>query len=419
MFAIFKENPTFFRFILGRFCALVSDNILLFVIPLLVFRNTGSAALSGIVFFIEWIPQVISLPIAGSLADRFGGRRLFIISDLVRCISSLTAATLLIVSPSLSFPILCVFAFVGAFFQSQSLVSVESLVPKLFDDSQLVQTQSMLQTIQQLSMILGPLFCGLLVLVISKESIVYVAAAMYFLSFINVGTLKLRYRDGQDSVSSKASNSFIYQFKQSTAFIFGHPKLLILVIFSLSINLVVGLLLGGSPIISISEFDVSDPVYSLLQLSLGITSIVALTFTSKAFRLFSGELIFSLATLLIMVGGFICATANSFPFYVIGFSIVMASLAFFNVYMRSERVKLIPPADRGKVISIMIMFNLLPLPLCGVLISMTSRFMTIQTLLLVVLTTTTLIVVSLMALRWFNQKSSLDTEKLGQEASFK
>ena len=95
-----------------------------------------------------------------------------------------------------------------------------------------------------------------------------------------------------------------------------------------------------------------------------------------------------------------------------GFSLVMASLAFFNVYMRSERVKLIPAANRGKVISVMIMFNLLPLPLCGVLISTTAAFFTIQTLLLMVLSLTSIMVVSMMVIRWIHLKNSTETAKL-------
>ena len=88
---------------------------------------------------------------------------------------------------------------------------------------------------------------------------------------------------------------------------------------------------------------------------------------------------------LVFGGCLIAAIASEFWVFTLGYSVMIAALAFFNVYMRAERVKLIPADDRGKVIGIMVMFNQLPLPIAGVLIAVFSESVGPQNLILMVI----------------------------------
>ncbi|ABE56746.1 major facilitator superfamily MFS_1 [Shewanella denitrificans OS217] len=383
MFALLFENLNFSRFLIGRFLALTSDQLLLFAIPLIVYRNTGSITQSGLVFFLEWLPRVISLPIAGTLADRFGGRVLFLVSDLVRGISCLLAAFMLLNYNQYSFYILSLLAIVNAFFQAQSLIAVESLVPRLFEQSKLIQVQSMLQALMQLSMIFGPIVCGVLVLVMDKSFLLLVAAIVYLLCVCN--TFSLGFEQPLKSTDSGKKVSIFEQLRLASNLIYRQPKLKRLTCESMTINLLLGVMLGLASIIAISKFNVTDQTFSLLQLALGAASVVALSFSSQVFSRFDGMKVFLCSIWLVFGGCLIAAIASEFWVFTLGYSVMIAALAFFNVYMRAERVKLIPADDRGKVIGIMVMFNQLPLPIAGVLIAVFSESVGPQNLILMVI----------------------------------
>ncbi|MFC7484824.1 hypothetical protein ACFQX7_39005 [Luedemannella flava] len=74
------------RFVAGRGLAALADQFLLFAIPLLVYKTTGSVAASGLVFLIEWLPRVLFVPVAGVLADRIDGYKLYVGADSVRAL---------------------------------------------------------------------------------------------------------------------------------------------------------------------------------------------------------------------------------------------------------------------------------------------------------------------------------------------
>ena len=63
------------RFLFVRFTTAMGDYFLMFALPILVYRLTGSIQMSGRAFFLEWLPRVVLLPFGGGLIDRFGPLR--------------------------------------------------------------------------------------------------------------------------------------------------------------------------------------------------------------------------------------------------------------------------------------------------------------------------------------------------------
>ncbi|MDF2690086.1 MAG: putative rane protein, partial [Microvirga sp.] len=57
-------------FFVSLFFARLADQMLLFLVPLVVFQTTQSAALSGIAFFIETLPRYLLFSVCGILCDR-------------------------------------------------------------------------------------------------------------------------------------------------------------------------------------------------------------------------------------------------------------------------------------------------------------------------------------------------------------
>ena len=54
-------------FFLSLFLSRLADQIILFVVPLVVFKTTDSAAWAGLAFFAESLPRFLSFPVCGAL----------------------------------------------------------------------------------------------------------------------------------------------------------------------------------------------------------------------------------------------------------------------------------------------------------------------------------------------------------------
>ena len=82
-------------------------------IPLLVLRETGSAALYGLIGVIAVLPSLVALPLVGAMIDRYGPRWNSVASDVASATSVLMIPVLLAVD-ALSVPAIVVLAVLGA-----------------------------------------------------------------------------------------------------------------------------------------------------------------------------------------------------------------------------------------------------------------------------------------------------------------
>ena len=76
-------------FLLSLFVSRLGDQILLFVVPLVVFQLTGSVAWSGLAFAAENLPRYVSFPICGALCDRRSPLALLQVSQVLRAVACL------------------------------------------------------------------------------------------------------------------------------------------------------------------------------------------------------------------------------------------------------------------------------------------------------------------------------------------
>jgi MFS family permease len=155
------------QFLLSRFCSALGDQFLLFAVPLIIYKSTQNISLVGLSFFIEWAPRVISLPLAGTLSDRWGAKRVYLLADFVRMTACLFGFLLMNLFPGNIFVITSIVMGICAFFYAQAFIALEATVPKLIDQSDLHKAQSILQGIDQTSSILGPALAAISVLYIN------------------------------------------------------------------------------------------------------------------------------------------------------------------------------------------------------------------------------------------------------------
>ncbi len=73
-------------FFCSLFVARLADQILLFLVPLVVFQTTRQVSWSGLAFFIETLPRYLVFPFFGALCDRVSPLRLMRVSQTVRAL---------------------------------------------------------------------------------------------------------------------------------------------------------------------------------------------------------------------------------------------------------------------------------------------------------------------------------------------
>ena len=83
--SIFAER-SYSLYYAGQSLSYIGYGVSALVIPLLVFKLTGSALNLGLAYALEFFPFALFGLVGGSLADRLDRRRLMIVCDLVRFI---------------------------------------------------------------------------------------------------------------------------------------------------------------------------------------------------------------------------------------------------------------------------------------------------------------------------------------------
>ncbi|MGI8624739.1 MAG: MFS transporter [Solirubrobacteraceae bacterium] len=135
---------------LSTLLARLGNAIAQVALPLLVYDKTGSARLLGLIFVLEFLPNVVLSPITGLLADRLDRRRLMIGAASLRA----GAVALLPLSPQVWQ--IAVLAAVIAIGSTISFPAEFAVVPTTLDPVQLVSGLSLMQVTNSTMRVIGP-----------------------------------------------------------------------------------------------------------------------------------------------------------------------------------------------------------------------------------------------------------------------
>ncbi len=155
------SNRPLTKLLAGEFISTIGDWLYIVAIFVVIYRETGDAALVGLFGAVRVIPYVVlSIP-AGIIADRFDRRLVLLVSDIWRGAIMVAIAILLLVeAPVLPIAALAILATCGSAFLYPAL---GAYVPNLVtDERQLGPANSAWSSLDNLSFILGPALGGLL-----------------------------------------------------------------------------------------------------------------------------------------------------------------------------------------------------------------------------------------------------------------
>ena len=171
-------DPTYRRFLAARTVAMAGNALTLVALPVLVYRLTGSAALTSAIAAVETAPYlVLGLP-AGALVDRWNRRRVLVIAGGLSGLAMLTVP-LADALGVLSFTqLVVVAATISSLFVFADAASF-GMVPQMVGRHRVASATSTLVTVGTAIGLVGPLVSGVLVTVTSPSLVLGVDGLAY------------------------------------------------------------------------------------------------------------------------------------------------------------------------------------------------------------------------------------------------
>ena len=362
-------RPDHSAFYASLFLSRLADQVLLFVVPLVVFQVTQSVAWSGVAFFVETLPRFLSFPVCGALCDRLSPFRLLRISQMLRAVTCVLGSLASGWTGSVAW--LVVVSAVCGVLTTQGLMAREVMLPQVFRGFRTERVLALAQIADQLGMVLGPLFAAL---ALERWSWVMVLGGTAVLFLAADWAMKLWRATSPVTLSDPAlahplqDMHWLQPYRTALVHVLHLPGLLPLIVVAAGVNLVIGVTLSTSAAMVTGALHQSGNDYAVLQTAGAIATVAILLLVAR-FSLplpAMGWVSFSC----IFLGGLVTAFSQWPLGYAIGFLMVVGFDKMFSVYIRTRRLQVIPAADLGKTTGLIVLLNNVTQPIAGLVVGL-------------------------------------------------
>jgi MFS family permease len=175
-FALLRDQPSFGRLALATLASGFGTWAAFVALTVDVFDRTNSATWVSALFVADFLPAIVIGLAAASLVDRLPRRRLLIGADLVRF--AVFAALPLAGSAAVIVALAAVAGFATGFFRP----ALYAGLPNLVSDEELANANSILQTMENLTLAVGPILGGVLVATTGPDPAYLINAATFLAS---------------------------------------------------------------------------------------------------------------------------------------------------------------------------------------------------------------------------------------------
>lgn len=337
-----------------RFLSLTADFMVQFAIPIVVYQITGSVEFSGFAFFFEWLPRIILVPLIGKYVDIFPNQKQFFSIDSIRI--SLLVLTGLTNSLITFILLLSLFSIINGY----AYLVVERSVRSFSKGSRSGTNQAKLQAADSVAQVAGPAIAGGVLSFYNFNTVIDIGITLFVLGMLVIRKINFI---KTTNITHTIGNEIRYV---AIKILFQSKKLVRLTLLMMMINVVEGITLIVIPAVILDKYG---------GMPWGIGGLVGLATACSAVILYLLSYILNYIELktLATFGGLlalVCSVILGFIDELIVFA--MAFIGFFigrtvfTVYMRTERMNIIPIEHLGKTIGVMISLILLPMPVVGV-----------------------------------------------------
>ncbi|WP_144172545.1 MFS transporter [Pseudomonas sp. Kh13] len=354
----------YLAFFISLFLSRLADQILLFMVPLVVFQATNSAAWAGLAFFVESLPRFLAFPVCGALCDKFSPIKILHISQVYRALLCVLAMGLHTLFGGLAW--LVVLSALCGVLTTQGIMAREVVMPHIFQHYSYTRTLAYSQIADQTGLVLGPLVAAALLELVAWHWVVLWVAGLFLLADLSMRAWQ---RASQITLQVYEQHRDIWFQPVRIAFrhIGEQAELKKVITLAVGVNLIVGVTLATSAAMVLGEHGAGKDAYAGLQAVGAVITIVILFFLARVvlpLRVMGGA-----GYSMIAAGAFISALSPNLAGYVLGFLLIVGFDKMFNVYMRNVRQRVIPTQDFGKTVGVITLLNNLSQPLAGLLVA--------------------------------------------------
>ena len=393
----------YLAFFVSLFLSRLADQILLFIVPLIVFQTTHSVSWAGLAFFVESLPRYLAFPVCGALCDKYSPVRILHISQVYRALACVAAVALYGMFDGIYWLVL-LSALCGVL-TTQGIMAREVLMPHVFQQYSYAKTLSYSQIADQSGLVLGPLVAALMLEVWAWHWVVLGVAGLFVLADLAMLAWQ---RKTTASLETHQQHRDIWL--QPLRIAFGHIRNLVelkrIITLAVGVNLIIGVTLATSAAMVTGLYAADKDTYALLQAAGAGVTIAILFYLARA--TLPLKVLGGLSYSMIGAGALIMAVSPNLWAYTLGFLLVTGFDKMFNVYLRSTRQRVIPVQDFGKTVGVITLLNNLPQPLAGLVIALLAAPLGTQAVILLLTGITALIGVAVASGWHATVKAELD-----------
>ena len=160
--AALMRNKNFVWLMAGAIISMLGDQFTLVALPWLVLRMTGDTLVLGTVLGLMSLPRAAFILIGGAVVDRYSPKKVLMVTKYINTALLATLATLVLVGDLTRWTVYAM-AFAIGLSTAFSIPSATSMLPHVMPPAQLSAANGVMMGLRQLSMFLGPLLAGLLI----------------------------------------------------------------------------------------------------------------------------------------------------------------------------------------------------------------------------------------------------------------
>ncbi|MGG2065882.1 MFS transporter [Bacillus sp. S14(2024)] len=334
-----------------------------------VVQQLDRASLLGIVMMMTTIPRVLLMAFGGVMADRFKRSLILFTLNMIRG-GIILVLVLLLWNHQLNISWLIGFAFFFGILDAFFWPSSNSLIPNIVAKQQITRANSMIQTTNQISLMMGPALAALIMKFGSFTASFATAAGLLIISGILAKLVKEKPVE-----HSKKQRSFTQDLKEGITYVKGFPYLLTVMFTSIFVNFfLVGPMNIGLPLLVKNSLkgDVLDLSYLESSLAIGMTAGAILT-GIIGFRKKRAVISLSLVSIL-GIGSALLSQMTTLWYGIIIISILGICLSISNIISPSLTQELVEPSMMGRVQSLMSTASMGFTPLSFAIVSVLLSF---------------------------------------------
>lgn len=353
--------------VLGQIISLFGNAILRFALPLYLLRETGSAALFGIVTACSFLPMIVLSFLGGVLADRVNKRNIMVILDFTT--AGLVAGLVFLLGKLPIVPLLMVVLMLLYGISGTYQPTVQASIPALVPKERILSAGAIVNQISALAGLLGPIVGGMLfgsfgiLPILGISTVCFFASAMMEL-WIHIPFEKRGMAGGIGATVKQDFLDSLGYVKEKK------PVLMKIIGLVAAFNFVLSaMLIVGMPVLVVDILHLGDELLGFSQGALalgGLCGGVSAAVLGNRLKLSNLHKILVLCSLLVWVMAFplLLKMPSMISYSVItaaGFGI-MALATVFTVQILAVLQTETPPELVGKVIAFMISVSMCAQP---------------------------------------------------------